>query len=189
MISKRAKRNIIFFLTSIPIIFCYSTIYAQPIIAQYFGIWLNHGQKWSQKFRSDTPFDKLNRLYISFGKIVEIDGHFTIAFDGSADHVQALIARMKQQNPTADIFLTVGGDDGAQSYGGAANDPDFAQNVLQFLNEYGFNGFDIDWENNLNQTDLDSLVTNLYAALHASNDKLTLDVWPFPDPAYDMSVL
>lgn len=169
--------------------FFYTSSHAQPIVAQYFGIWVNHGQSWQQKFRSDTPFDKLNRLYIAFGKIVDENGAFMIEFDGSTDHVQQLIARMKIQNPAADIFLTVGGDDGSQSYGGAANDPEFAQNVLQFLNEYGFNGFDIDWQNNLNESDLDSLVQNLYSTLHANNKKLTLDVWPFPDPAYDISVL
>lgn len=171
-------------------LFCCTPVFAIPIVAQFFGIWLNHGQTWQQKFRTDTPFNKLNRLYIAFGKIVQTtNGHFTIAFDGPVDHAQALIARMKTQNPTADIFLTVGGDDGGQSYGGAAHDPNFAPNVLQFLNEYGFNGFDIDWESNFNKNDLSLLVENLYATLHANHKKVTFDVQPIPDPAFDMSVL
>lgn len=171
------------------VLFCCTPVFAIPIVAQFFGIWLNYGQTWQQKFRTDTPFNKLNRLYIAFGKIVNTNGSFTIAFDGSVDYVQALIARMKQQNPTADIFLTVGGDDGGQSYGGAAHDPNFAQNVLQFLNQYGFNGFDIDWEDNLKKHDLNLLVENLYVALHANHKKLTLDVARLPIFSYDIPVL
>jgi len=189
MTLKNKKYRVIRFVLVIVTTFFYAIAYAQPIVGQFFGIWDNHNQHWQQKFRSDTPFDKLNRLYIAFGKIVKTNGHFTIAFDGSADHVQQLIERVQTQNPTADIFLTVGGDGGAQSYGGAANDPDFAENVLSFLNEYGFNGLDIDWENSLNQANLDQLVKNVYATLHANHKKLTLDVWPFPVSAYDMPVL
>lgn len=167
----------------------FTSINAQPIIAQFFGIWLNSGQSWQQKFRTDTPLTHCNRLYIAFGKIIEVNGHFSIAFDGSVDHVQQLIARIKSINPTADIFLTVGGNGSASSYGGAANDPEFADNVAQFLSEYGFNGFDVDWENNLDRQNLNQLMTHLHTTFQTYHDKLTLDVWPFPDAAYDMTVL
>ncbi len=180
------KSKIIFFFT----LFIFSlSVFAQPIIAQYFGIWLNRGQTWQQKLRSDTPFDKLNRVYVSFGKIITVNEHLSIAFDGNTAHAVQLIQRIHTQNPKADIFLTVGGSDDNQSFGGAANDPEFAINVLHFLNKYNLNGFDIDWENDLNQQDLNTLVTHLYSVLHAAGDKLTLDVWPYPFSAYDMTVL
>ncbi|RDI48692.1 glycoside hydrolase family 18 protein [Aquicella lusitana] len=163
---------------------------SKPIVAQFFGIWTERGQVWEQKFRTDTPFDKLNRLYIAFGKIIKTpEGHFSIAFDGQVEHVQDIIARMKSVNPDAELFLAVGGDGDKNSYGGAANDPQFAENVRQFLGRYGFNGFDIDWEMRLNKQDLNNLVKQLYPTLHSYGYRLTLDVWPYVSFAYDMSVL
>ena len=175
-------------------IFCFSVqaypiSRTQPIIAQYFGIWAEQGQTWEQKFRSDTPFDKLTRLYISFGKIIKKeDGHFSINFDGSTDHVHALIDRIRAVNPHAEIFLTVGGNGNDDSFGGAANDDLFAMNVRDFLLSYGMNGFDIDWEEGLNKQALNKLTQNLYQVLHAVGDQLTLDVWPYAG-MYDMSTL
>ncbi|OGT26780.1 MAG: hypothetical protein A3I77_08200 [Gammaproteobacteria bacterium RIFCSPLOWO2_02_FULL_42_14] len=161
---------------------------ATPIIATYFGIW--DKAHWADRFRTDTPFQKINRLYIAFGKIVKDNsGHFSIAFDGSESHAEDIIARMKKDNPSAQLFLTVGGNGGADSYGGAANDSQFAGHVLHFLDEYDLDGFDIDWENDLNKKDLNNLVTQLFSVLHAHQKQLTLDVWPFPNSTYDMKTL
>ncbi|EKD71215.1 MAG: glycoside hydrolase family protein [uncultured bacterium] len=163
---------------------------SKPIIAEYFGIWTEHGQAWEDKFRPDAPFNQLNRLYISFGKLIKTaDGHFSLDFDGDAKHAQDLIMRMKKVNPTAEIFLIAGGDGRSDSYGGAANDTKFAENVRLFLEKYGFDGFDIDWEASLNKTNLNNLVTHLYTELHPKGYQLTLDVWPFVSTAYDVNVL
>lgn len=162
----------------------------KPIIAQYYGIWTEKGQRWDQKFRADTPFEKLNRLYVSFARIVKtVDGHFTIEFDGDARNSQTIIDRMHEVNPNAELFLTLGGDGGPDQFGGAANDPQFAKNLLQFLNHYGFTGLDLDWEMGLNRADLNKLVTGLSQTLHENGMKLTLDVWPFVTSAYDMPLL
>ena len=158
-----------------------------PIIAQYFGIWSD--ADWDQRFRSDTPFDKLNRLYVAFGKIVKADGHFTIDFDGDPDHVTDIFARMQQVNPSAEIFLAVGGNGDDDSFGGAALDPQFATNVRDFLLQYGFKGIDIDWEVGLTKSNLKNLLNNLSDVLHAVKLKITLDVWPYVVDAYDMDVI
>lgn len=169
-----------------------SPLYAvsKPIIAEYFGIWTEQNQTWDQKFRPDTPFNELNRLYICFGKLVQTeDGHFTLGFDGDPSHVHDLISRMKKENPTAEIFLTVGGNGSTTSYGGAANDPAFAENVMIFLKKHHLNGIDVDWEQSLVKTPLSNLLQNLGTTLHSHNMLVTLDVWPFVDSAYDMSVI
>jgi len=167
--------------------YCFAT---PPIVAEYFGIWTETNQTWAQKFRPDTPFTNLNRLYICFGKIVQTtDGHFTIGIDGQESRVLAIIARMQKTNPKAEIFLTVGGDNNPKSYGGAANDPAFAENVKNFLLQYHMSGIDIDWEQSLDKTNLSNLLQALGTNLHANNLKLTLDVWPFFDSNYDASVI
>lgn len=161
--------------------------HAQQIVAQFFGIF---DQPWNQRLRPDTPFDQLNRLIIAFGKIVQKnDGHFSIDYDGDPNHVQDIFAQMRIKNPNAEIFLSVGGDGSETSYGGAANDPQFANNVAGFLKAAGFTGFDIDWETDLDRTNLNTLVKNLHSVLNSGGMKLTLDVWPFGDESYDMKVL
>lgn len=162
-----------------------------PVIAQFFGIWTDPGQTWDQKFRSDTPFTKLNRLYVAFGKIVPTSRgkHFTIAFDGSEANALAIINRMRAVNPAAELFLSVGGDGTSQSYGGASNDPDFPANVAAFLKQYGFTGLDVDWEETLDRVTLNRLLTMLSQTLHPLHMKLTLDVWPWVTSAYDMPVM
>ena len=180
------KKQSIFLFFLILFVTCATS--ATPIIAAYFGIWAN--KSWPERFRTDFPVKKINRLYIAFGKIVRLpDGHFTVGIDGDVAHVGCLVGAMHYRNPTAEILLTVGGSDAQNSYGGAANDPEFSNNVLQILDHYGLNGFDIDWENNLNKDDLNRLVTQMHAVLHAHNDQLTLDVWPYPMNAYDMPTL
>jgi len=166
------------------------TLNSKPIVAQYFGIWVEKGQTWEQKFRIDTPFAKLNRLYIAFGKIIKVAGdHFSIEFDGDNRHAQAIIDRMRAVNPTAEIFISLGGDGSSNQFGGAAKDQKFAENVLNFLAKYGLNGLDIDWEIDLDKANLNLLVTRLYTSLHNAGYKLTLATWPSPLHAYDMQVL
>lgn len=160
-----------------------------PIIAQYYTISSDSAEQWKDEFKSNTPFTKLNRLYITFGKIVKTGGHFTVAIDGSENHLKQVLQTMKEKNPKAELFLTTRGTDDSDSYGGAANDPAFAQNVATLLKKYGLNGFDIDWEEDLNKADLDNLLIHLHSTLHANNKKLTLTVWPFMQPEYDIAVI
>lgn len=188
------KKTALLIATSSLLLGCSSLSYAtdllpsrQPIIAQYFGIWTERNQQWEQKFRQDTPFDKLTRVYIMFAKIVPTKtGHYTPDFDGKVEHVQAIIARVKEMNPNAEIFITLGG---SAQMAQAATDPEFADNLKRFMHQYGFTGVDLDWEIMLEKKGLNNLINNLYASLHPAHYKITLDVWPYVHSAYDMSVL
>jgi GH18 family chitinase len=165
-----------------------------PIIAQYFGIWNDNGiDNWDQKFRGNTPFDKLNRIYVSFGKIIQDSNQFSVAIDdsagGSEQRVIELVNRVKLINPTADIFISVGGDGDDSSFAGASKDVNFPHNVLQLLRKYGFNGCDIDWEEGVETDQLNSLTTGLYGELHSKGYKLTFDGFPTADAVYDLQVL
>lgn len=158
-----------------------------PIIAQYFNIKTEHGQKWEDKFRDDTPFNKLNRLYLAYGRVIKgSDHHHWIRFDGDEQRALAVLKRVKEVNPKAEIFLVLHGDDGPNSFGGAAHDDKFAGNALSFLQKYQFDGLDIDWRNATDKAKLSSLLTNLYNTLHPAGFKLTMDVWQYVAPAYDI---
>lgn len=153
----------------------------------YMGIFDN---AWENILRPDTPFNKFDRVYISFGQIVQTnDGHFTVSIDGDPSRVTQIVKQAKQMNPNIELFLTTGGDSSATSYGGASSDPSFASNVLTILDQFGLQGFDIDWEMGLDPTLLASLLTNMAQTFQPKNTKLTLDVWPFSTPAYNYPLM
>ena len=166
----------------------------KPVIAEYFGIWGTQSE-WVSKFRNDTPLDKLNRLYVAFAKIIKTkDGYLDINFDDNDNdpthkHALDLIARTRQINPQAEILITLGGKCLADSFCGAANDPNFAKNVNAFLQKYNWQGLDIDWEQELDKNALNKLVKNLSAELHPDKLLLTLDVWYDVNSAYDPQTL
>lgn len=58
---------------------------------------------------------------------------------------------LKQRNPSLKVLVSMGGwNEGSQNFSIVAKDPELrealARNVLSFIQEYGFDGFDIDWE-------------------------------------------
>lgn len=168
-------------------LFC-SVSFAQPIIAQFIGIFHQPGH-WHDRIRKSAPLNKLNRVYLAFGSIVLLNGQHTLSWDGKESYVQDIVNRLRSENPTAQVFLTVGGNGEFTSYGGAATDPAFATNVANFLITNGLSGIDLDWELSLNRSQLSLLVQNLANTLHPLGLKVTLDVWPFVNSAYDIPVL
>lgn len=61
------------------------------------------------------------------------------------------IVALKKNNPNLKVLLSMGGwNEGSAIYSDVASDPvrrrKLAENVLQFLQQWGFDGFDIDWE-------------------------------------------
>lgn len=58
---------------------------------------------------------------------------------------------LKEQNSNLKIFLSMGGwNEGSYKYSTVAKDPNkraiMVQEVLSYLDKYGFDGFDLDWE-------------------------------------------
>lgn len=161
----------------------------RPIVAQYFGVWAGPDQDWQNKFRDTTPFTKLTRLYITDAKIVKAtDNHFTIAYD-DMQRFDALLARVRTDNPLAEIFVSITGDAHADSYGGAVLDNEFAENVAGFLHKYNLNGVDIDWRGGLSKDKVTLLLKNLHDVLHPAGYLLTMEAWQFVSPSYDVPVI
>lgn len=170
-----------------------SNLNTKPIIAQFFGIWVNEGQVWEDKFRDDTPFKKLNRIHIAFAKIIKNNqGQYTIDWDGDPKHAKAIIDRVKTDNREAEIFISLSSPGAV--FKSATNDPTFAQNVLNFLQSFGndsddkhiISGIDVDWETDPDFS-INTLVENLYKNLKPQGFKLTLDLME-KQPDYDIAV-
>ena len=167
----------------------------ENVVAQYFGTWAENGNKhcsWEQKFRpAEIPFDKLNRLYVALAELKRgADGHWTIAVpDDRVEHFSEVASAARKHNPSAELFVMVGNDDTSEKFDAAAQDPDFAGNVLAFLKEHGLVGCDLDQETYVRAELMSMMLQNLDQALHPAECKLTVAVWPYPNSMYDVPVV
>jgi GH18 family chitinase len=162
------------------------------VIAQYF--FMQDGN-WADKLRQDTPFEKLNRLYIGFTCLKkntqnkwELD-YLDPANDDT--RIRQLVEACRKKNPAAQIFIVSGYGSGCgegskyveASKGAGA----FAENVLAFMRKYGLDGYDMDWENEIESGPLNTLLAALRTAFDEAgkNDGkrygLTLAVWQYPE--------
>lgn len=100
-----------------------------------------------------APWQEVDRLYIAFATLDD-DGRLTnIDIDGSTGEVDArireVVAAYRAVRPDGEVFISsnFGEDEMDPRYLQAAQDPDeFAESVVDFLQEYDLDGYDMDWE-------------------------------------------
>ncbi len=153
------------------------------IIAQYFGIF---DDWYKRSLDQNPPFDKLNRLYIAFAWIK--NGLLTYEKEGDGEKIDDLVAKCRNKNPNAEILISSGFDDGTMYKYAAKDTQKFAQSVVDFINTHNLNGYDMDWENGIEQKGMNDLLGALRKAFDAEKKqyKLTLAVWPQPEDRYDL---
>lgn len=166
---------------------------APPLIAAYFGIF-DSGYDETMNQPDQIPWDKLNRLYIAFVTLDD-DGNLTnLPVYGSAQEadqrIRTLVQAYRDANPQGEIFISsTYGDELDARYLQAAQDPEgFAANVLQYLQAYDLDGYDMDWETFSINADADELVALLSACHDAFQQaepnargktyQLTHTIWP-----------
>ena len=155
-------------------------------VPQFFGIF---DKDWDLVLRKDTPFNTSTRINIAFAKIIQTqDQHFSIAIDGSSSR-QRTHRKNQISDPLCQILLSIGGDNGPTSFGGAAADKAFPLDVVKFISEIDIHGVDIDWEVGLQKNLLNQLTTGLYEAFRTNQYIQTLDGWSDCDPEYDLQLL
>jgi chitinase len=90
---------------------------------------------------------KLTRINYAFANIQ--DGRIVIVSPADAPNLAALVA-LKQQNPSLQIFISVGGWLWSGHFSDAALTPEsrsrFIESVVAFVEQYRLDGLDIDWE-------------------------------------------
>ncbi len=107
--------------------------------------------------KDQIPWKKITRLYIGFATLN--DGVLTDLPTGNSEEniaqreemqnrIREVILLCHENNPDAEIFITSNfGGDLDNEYLSAAQDPQkFADSVLTYMKDYGFDGYDMDWE-------------------------------------------
>lgn len=166
----------------------------KPIIGAYFLIF-DEGYDQTMTVPDAIPWNKINRLYIAFATVK--DGVLT---DATADGTTAEQAEEKIRNvvnlchngnPDAEIFIASNFGDQSMDdqYLEAARDPQrFADSVLDYLQKYDLDGYDMDWEThqiNDYAWELQTLLSTCSATLkqagpnpHGKPYKVSHTIWP-----------
>jgi hypothetical protein len=179
------------------------------VIAAYFYLF-DPAYDAAISVQDQIPWKKVNRVYIGFATVQ--DGVLTDLPAGSSAEetaqrevneakIRNVIALCRQGNPDAEIFITSNFGEGMDDqYLQAAQDPrKFADSVVDYMKEYGLDGYDMDWESR--QIDdyapqLTTLLSTCHATFAAAGNNphgrpfgLTHTVWPGVESAQTVAGL
>ncbi|MFE6936409.1 chitinase [Streptomyces sp. NPDC057699] len=119
------------------------------------GYWQNFNNGAAVQKLSDVPAD-YDIIAVSFADATATPGAVTFNLD-SAGLNGYTVAQFKadikaKQAAGKNVIISVGGEKGAVAVNSDASATAFADSVYALIQEYGFNGVDIDLENGLNST-------------------------------------
>ncbi|MFH8410487.1 chitinase [Streptomyces sp. NPDC018019] len=119
------------------------------------GYWQNFNNGATVQKISDVP-DQYDIIAVSFADATTTPGAITFNLD-SAGLGGYTVAQFKadikaKQAAGKNVILSVGGEKGTISVNDSASANNFATSAYALMQEYGFNGVDIDLENGLNPT-------------------------------------
>ncbi|MGW2629587.1 chitinase [Streptomyces chattanoogensis] len=140
------------------------------------GYWQNFNNGATVQKLKDVD-DAYDIIAVSFADATGQPGAVTFSLDpavgyGSVDDFKADI-RAKQAAGKA-VVLSVGGEKGSVSVSDEASAKNFADSVNKLMDDYGFNGVDIDLENGLNST----YMTQALKAVHAAHGDVVVTMAP-----------
>ncbi|WP_369216514.1 chitinase [Streptomyces flavofungini] len=119
------------------------------------GYWQNFDNGAQVQKLSDVPAD-YDIIAVAFADATATPGEVTFTLDSAGlggYTVEQFKADIKaKQAAGKSVIISVGGEKGAVSVNDAASADAFAASVHQLMEEYGFDGVDIDLENGLNST-------------------------------------
>jgi chitinase len=121
--------------------------------------------------------DAYDIIAVSFADATGEPGAVTFNLDpavgyGSADEFKADIKA--KQAAGKSVIISVGGEKGSVSVSDDASAKKFADSINKLMDEYGFNGVDIDLENGLNST----YMTQALKAIHAAHSDVVVTMAP-----------
>lgn len=122
----------------------------------YYESW-SYTSECNQKSPSDLPLSELTHLNYAFAYIDPDTYELTTMDSTTPEDLFQLTVDAKEYNSALSVFVSVGGwtfsdnDTVTQPLfseiaSSEANRQTFADNCVTFMNKYGFDGLDIDWE-------------------------------------------
>ncbi|MFG2135707.1 chitinase [Streptomyces sp. NPDC048650] len=140
------------------------------------GYWQNFDNGATVQKLKDVD-DAYDIIAVSFAEATGEPGGLTFALDpavgyGSVDDFKADIKA--KQAAGKSVVLSVGGEKGSVSVSDDASAKNFAGSVNKLMDDYGFDGVDIDLENGLNST----YMTQALKAVHAAHSGVVVTMAP-----------
>ncbi|MER6311507.1 chitinase [Streptomyces sp. NPDC001657] len=140
------------------------------------GYWQNFNNGATVQKLKDVD-DAYDIIAVSFADVADRPGAVTFHLDpavgyGSVDDFKADIKA--KQAAGKSVIISVGGEKGAVSVNDDASAKNFADSVGTLMDEYGFDGVDIDLENGLDATYL----TQALKAVHAAHGDVVVTMAP-----------
>ncbi|MFB7632091.1 chitinase [Streptomyces sp. NPDC056149] len=140
------------------------------------GYWqnFNNGAKVQKLKDVDDAYDI---IAVAFADTADKPGAVTFHLDPAVGYSSAndFTADIKaKQAAGKSVVLSVGGEKGAVSVNDGASAQNFADSINGLMDEYGFNGVDIDLENGLNST----YMTQALKAVHAKHPDVVVTMAP-----------
>nr|WP_199930714.1 chitinase [Streptomyces sp. CB02923] len=140
------------------------------------GYWQNFDNGATVQKLKDVP-DAYDIIAVSFAEATTTPGGLDFHLDpavgyGSADAFKADIKA--KQAAGKSVIISVGGEKGAVSVSDDASAKNFADSLGKLMDEYGFNGVDIDLENGLNST----YMTKALKAVHDRHSDVVVTMAP-----------
>ena len=138
------------------------------------GYWHNFDNGSTVLKLSEVP-DCWDVINVSFGETASTD-RATIIFEPMYDENQFIADVKALQSKGKKVVLSLGGQNGVVVLTGADAKDKFVKSVSGLMDKYGFDGIDIDFENNMDSTDdfknpKNAQNVNLIAACHELHDK------------------
>ncbi|UQA93364.1 chitinase [Streptomyces halobius] len=140
------------------------------------GYWQNFDNGATVQKLKDVD-DAYDIIAVSFADATGRPGAVTFNLDpavgyGSVDDFKADIKA--KQDAGKSVIVSVGGEKGSVSVNDDASAKNFADSINKLMDEYGFNGVDIDLENGLNST----YMTQALKAIHAAHKDVVVTMAP-----------
>ncbi|MBO8187590.1 chitinase [Streptomyces spirodelae] len=139
------------------------------------GYWQNFDNGATVQTIADVQ-DEYDIIAVAFadatGTPGQVDFHLDPALDYSEQQFKADIAAKRAAGKS--VIISVGGEKGAVSVNDGASADAFAKSIVSLMDEYGFDGVDIDLENGLNAT----YMTKALDAIHAAKSEVVVTMAP-----------